>query len=95
MDKTIDMIQLFYGGAICNNSHNVDGMYKAILAIFFHNSATEEIHDHSYCPTGEDSWCKCSKVVAKNQPPPIHKPPCIPVDLAPHVKPVFEDLSKQ
>ena len=84
-DKTIDMLQLFYGGAIRNNSHNVDGMYKAIWAVFFHNSATEEIHDHSYCPTGENSWCKYSWAVAKNRPPPTHKPPRIPIDLAPYV----------
>ena len=92
--KTIDMLQIFYGGAIRNSTHNVDAMYKAIWAVFFHDSATDEIHDHSYCPTGEDSWCKYSRAVAKNLPPPTHKPQRIPVDLAPYVKPVFEDLSK-
>ena len=94
MDKTIDMLQIFYGGAIRNKTHNVDAMYKAIWAVFFHNSATDEIHDHSYCPSGEESWCKYSRAVAKNLPPPTHKPLRIPVDLAPYVKPVFEDLSK-
>ena len=93
-DKTIDMLQIFYGGAIRNNTHNVDAMYKAIWAVFFQDSTTDEIHDHSYCPTGEDSWYKYSRAVAKNLPPPTHKPPRIPVDLSPYVKPVFEDLSK-
>ena len=37
-DKTIDMPQLFYGRAVCSNSHNVDCMYNAIWAVFFHNS---------------------------------------------------------
>ena len=54
-DKTIDMLKIFYGGAIRNNTQNVDAMYKAIWAVFFYDSATDEIHDHSYCPTGEDS----------------------------------------
>ena len=94
MDKTIDMLQLFYGGVNCNNSHNVDGIYKATWAIFLHISATEEIHDHSYCPTGKDSWCKYSRGIVKNQLPPTHKLLRIPIDLAPYVKPVFEDLSK-
>ena len=43
---------------------------------------------------GKTLWCKYSRAVAKNLPPPTHKPPRIPVDLAPYVKPVFEDLSK-
>ena len=55
----------------------------------FTTGATDEVHDHSYCPSGEDSWCKYSSASAKNLPPPR-----IPVDLAPFVKPVFEDLSK-
>ena len=93
-DKTIDMHPIFYGGAIRNNTQNVAGMHKAIWAVFFHNSATDEVHDHSYCPSGEDSWCKYSSASSKNLPPPAHKPPRIPVDLAPFVKPVFEDLSK-
>ena len=37
-DKTIDMPQLFYGWALCSYSHNVDCMYNAIWAVFFHNS---------------------------------------------------------
>ena len=83
------MLQIFYGGAIRNNTQNVAGMHKAIWAVFFHNSATDEVHDHSYCPSGKDSWCKYSSASAKNLPPPR-----IPVDLAPFLKPVFEDLSK-
>lgn len=40
-DGNIDKLQVFYGGAIRNNPGNVDAMYRAVWAVFYHCSSTD------------------------------------------------------
>ena len=91
-EKIIDQLQVYYGGAIWNNSHDLEGMERAIWAIFYHSVSTDENPRHDYCPVGPDSWCKYQRALALDKDPPTHSP-TIPADLAIHIKPVFTRLS--
>ena len=75
-------------------SRDVDGMFRAIWAVFHHSISDDEQHDHQFCPTGSDSWCKYNRALADNVEPPKHTPK-LPKDLGPFIKPVFTALSKR
>ncbi|XP_062511786.1 uncharacterized protein LOC134187650 [Corticium candelabrum] len=49
----INKLQNYYGMAIRSNLGNKYKMVSAIAAIFGHHS-----NDHTFCPPGDDSWCK-------------------------------------
>ena len=66
----------------------LSGLYSSTTAPLMRSTTTP------IAQLGKTLWCKYSRAVAKNLPPPTHKQTRIPVDLAPYVKPVFEDLSK-
>ena len=53
-DSVIDSLAVYYGGAIRNFPGNVEGMYRAIWAVFHHSLSSD-------CPTGPDSWCKYNR----------------------------------
>lgn len=91
-DKVIDQLQVYYGGAIRGNQHDLDRMERSIWAIFYHSVSTNEHPQHQYCPEGKDSWCKYQQARAQSLTPPLHTPK-IPADLAEHIKPVFSRLS--
>ena len=54
---TIDKLQVYYGRAIRNNTHNTEDMENAVMAIWHHSQSTDDSPDHGLCPEGEDSWC--------------------------------------
>ena len=91
-DKVINQLQVFYGGAIRNNSHNIEGMEQAIWAIFYHSVSTDEHPQHDFCPIGPDSRCKFQRAIARDEKLPEHSTK-IPADLAEFIKPVFIRLS--
>ena len=72
-------------------------MKKDVLATFFHLTSNDRNKNHSYCPSGKESWCFFNKAVAKNETPQSHKKMRIRLDLTEeHKGPVlnvFEDLS--
>ena len=70
------------------------GFFRAIWAVFHHSISDDEQHDHQFCPTGSDSWCKFIRALADNVEPPKHTPK-LPKDLGPFIKPVFNALSKR
>ena len=92
-DSVIDSLTVYYGGAIRNFPGDVDGMYRAIWAVFHHSLSSDEKPDHQSCPTGPDSWCKYNRALSNNEEPPKHTPK-LPMDLSPFIKPVFTELSK-
>ena len=57
----IDRIQNYYGMAIRQNTNSVSEMKKAVWALFFHVSSTDENPKHQLCPKGEQSWCKYNR----------------------------------
>ncbi|CAK9829653.1 hypothetical protein ANTRET_LOCUS6952 [Anthophora retusa] len=67
-------------------------MRKAIMATFHHLSSTNEKPQHDDCPPGADSWCKWRVAQALGQefdhPPPLHE------DVRKHIRPIYEDLSR-
>lgn len=93
-DGSIKAINVYYGGAIRNNVGDVDGMIRDINATFFHCVSNDTAPQHQFCPTGEDSWCKYNKAIAKNETPPRIKAK-IPRDLARYVRPIFVRLSSR
>lgn len=92
-EAVLDSLQHYYGKAIRENVHDVHKMKEAVWAIYFHTISTDEKPQHSYCPKGEESWCKYNQAVAKgNEKEFKHKRP-LPMDVAKAIYPVFEDLA--
>ena len=54
-DHNIDQVQVFYGGAIRNHQNDLEGMEKAIWAVFYYSVSTDNNLQHQYCPLGMDS----------------------------------------
>ena len=55
-DKTIDSLQVYYGKAIRENTHDITETKKAVMAIWHHKKSTDYEPDHDLCPPGEKSW---------------------------------------
>ena len=88
-DKKLDQMQNYFGEAIRNNVGDLEGMRKAIWAIFHHmikndNETLEE--QHRFCP--KDGWCKFwkSKATYKDS-------SRLPFIFQGELKPIFERLS--
>ena len=56
--QKIDTLQNYFGLAIRQHKNDLLGMQKSVLATLYHVASTDDDHDHSFCPTGPDSWCK-------------------------------------
>ena len=54
-NNTIDKHQVYYGRAIRNNTHNIQDMENAVMAIWHHSQSTNESPD-----SGE--WTKMAKL---------------------------------
>ena len=93
-DSVIDSLTVYYGGAIRNFPGDVDGMYRAIWAVFHHSLSGDKKPDHLYCPSGPDSWCRYNRALSNNKEQPKHTPK-LPMDPSPFIKPVFTELSKR
>ena len=53
----IYQLQVYYGRAIRNNTHDIQSIQDAVMAIWFHTHSTDDNLDHDLCPPGENSWC--------------------------------------
>ena len=93
-ESVINSLSVYFGGAIRNFPGDMDGIFRAIWAVFHHSISDDDQHDHQFCPTGSDSWCKYNRALADNVEPPKHTPK-LPKDLGPFIKPVFTALSKR
>ena len=92
-NSVINGLTFFCGGAIRNYPGDVDGIHREIWAVFHHSLSCDEKHNHQFCPSGSDSWCKFNRALANDEEPPKHTP-MLPMDLGPYIKPVFTELSK-
>ena len=90
-EKTVDLLQVYYGNAIRWHSNDLEGMKQACWAVFYHSISTDEKPLHHCCPEGADSWCKFQRAVALHQNAPPHSTR-IPADLEQYIKPVFAAL---
>ena len=62
--------------------------------MFHHSISDDEQHDHQFCPTRSDSWCKFNRALVENEETPKHTPK-LPKDLVPFIKAEFTALSKR
>lgn len=53
--------------ALLQNKGDNDAIRKAIQATLEHSSSTNECPNHSFCPSGEGSWCFYNKGVAQGK----------------------------
>ena len=60
-NNTIDKLRVYYGRAIRNNTHNIQNIENAVMAIWHHSQSADDSPDHGLCPNGEDSWCGYQK----------------------------------
>jgi len=91
-DKRIDKLQVYYGKAIRQNTHDIDCMQNAVMAIWHHSKSTDEEPDHDLCPPGEESWCGFQRDISKGTADYVHESP-IPEAVADAIYPTFEALS--
>ena len=88
----IDRLQNYYGIAIRSNVNNLEGMRSDILASLFHVASSKSNNWHSYCPTGESSWCKFNLDKVKSTS--TYKPGAgLPQDIVHRLKPIYQNLS--
>lgn len=93
-NKTIDLLQTYYGNAIRSHVGDLEGMKRACWAVFYHSISTDDNPQHHCCPEGADSWCKYQRAVVLQQEVPPQKARIL-ADFEPFIKPVFENLCNE
>lgn len=86
----IDAMQMFYGKALRGNKGNPAAMSKSTWAILYHYSQPA---DHSFCPAGDDSWCKWQQDKASGNSTYIPLKDPLPPAVVDKIKPIFRDLA--
>ncbi|XP_053995806.1 uncharacterized protein LOC128885665 [Hylaeus anthracinus] len=94
-DILIKKLTTYYGLAIRRNVDSVTDMRKAIMATLHHLCSTNENPNHDNCPIGADSWCEWRKAQAAGQEKLFNHPPPLHPDVAKHIRPIYEELSKE
>ena len=92
-DRNIKKLTKYYGKAIRSNIGDSAAMKDAVWEIYYHSQSTDSMAQHQFCPSGQRSWCKYNRALAKLEPPPPHSTTIHP-DIAPHLFKIFERLSK-
>ena len=52
-ESVINSLSVYFGGAIRNFPGDVDGMFRAIWAVFHHSISDDEQHDHQFFPNDQ------------------------------------------
>ena len=78
----------YYGNAIRDNTHNLEVMQNAVMAIWHYSQSTDESPDHDLCPDGENSWCRFQRDNNKHEHP-------LPKAVANAILPTLEALSDE
>lgn len=93
-DKVIDQLQGYYGAAIRSNECNLDGMRRAVWAIWCHKSWTDENPKHALCPDPPNTWCPYRKAEEAGTLGTYKHKNSIPTAIMDAIKPIFGDLCK-
>lgn len=93
-ESRIKKLQVYYGNALRYNTHNLEVMQNAVMAIWHHSQSTDESPDHDLCPDGENSWCAFQRDIAKGTSDYKHEHP-LPKAAANAILPTFEALSDE
>lgn len=91
----IDKLTIYYGNAIREHKNNLEDMYKAVWAVYFHTRSTDVEPLHTLCPVGPNSWCKYQKAIAAGTVGSFKHKPRIALPCMDAIRPVFNDLSKR
>lgn len=92
-NSMINKMQNYFGMALRNNTASVDQMSKAIWSTFFHLSAKDSHPLHTKCPIGKESWCSYQRASARGQLSSYKHKGGLPLDLLPHIKPIYTRLT--
>lgn len=88
----INNLSSYYGWALKTHKGDVDATQRAVMATYHHVTSNDDVANHTFCPTGPDSWCKQNAAKAKGEPAPKHRR-----KLPPHVcqalLPIYERLA--
>lgn len=87
----VDKLALYYGRALKSHVGDVDAMQRAVMATYYHITSTDDRPNHTFCPTGEQSWCRHNAATAKGEPQPKHTYN-LPSDVAEALLPVYKRL---
>lgn len=60
-DKVIDLLQGYYGATIRANQSDLNGMRRAVWAIWYHKNSTDAEPEHDLCPFPPNTWCPFRK----------------------------------
>lgn len=90
--KVIDKLQQYYGNAIRENKDNVDDMYKAIWATYFHYVSTDDKPQHRFC---SPSWCKWQQAKEEGKLDSFVHKNKVPVVCMEAIKCVYERLTSR
>ena len=63
----IQKLQDYYQTALLQQDN--EATRKALWATLEHSSSTNECHNHTFCPTGKESWCFYNKGIANGKDP--------------------------
>jgi len=55
-DQLINKLQNYFGLALRNNLNDIEKMHRAVLAILYHRSSSDNKPMHQYCPKSAASW---------------------------------------
>ncbi|XP_077502161.1 uncharacterized protein LOC144113128 [Amblyomma americanum] len=88
----ITKLSSYYAWALKSHNGDVEATQKAVMATYHHITSTDEASNHSFCPSGLDSWCQQNAAAARGESAPKHR-----YNIPPHVAkallPVYEQLS--
>lgn len=90
--ELVTKLTSYYGWALQSNQGSIEAMNNAVWATFYHVASTDASPQHSHCPTGEESWCKYNKAVAKQETPPNHRYN-LPEYVVDALRPIYTRLS--
>ena len=93
-DKMIDTMQNYYGLAIRQNKHNLQGMTNDVKAGLYHLASSEENPQHHLCPKGSSSWCGWQRDVV-NKTSLFHSKKGLPPAIVEIIEPIYEALSEE
>ena len=93
-NNKIDQLQVYYGKATRNNTHDIQSLDNAVMAIWHHTRSSDDHPDHDLCPPGENSSCGFQRDLAKETTEYSHTQP-LPSAVANAIHPTFEALSDQ
>lgn len=89
----VQKLQTFYGLAIRRHPNDLEGMKKAVWALYFHVMSTDEKPTHQLCPKDELTWCKYNKAKLTKEAYDHTKHFHLPEIIMLEIKPIFKALA--